>query len=217
MEENIEVPKFSKYMEGIEVVPGQGRVIQEQPDVSPMKALHLQESIDRQNEAYNEQQQALANMPQEQNPFAVSQYGGGMPDAPISYGGGMAEQLLNDNEVPEKLRIKFWNVFHKDNTLTFLDEKRKMSKLLNFDIMKIDMLNAMPYYDYTFEKELEFGIMRGVYETKLDRALGIKGGNIKNERTMLQSQFHETRQINEGNMGQGNIKEGFFKRLLGRR
>ena len=70
--------------------------------------------------------------------------------------------------------------------------------------------------DYTFEKELEFGVLRGVFETKLDRALGMKANNVKNERVMLQSQFSENRQINED----GNnhmIKEGFFKRLLGRR
>ena len=79
------------------------------------------------------------------------------------------------------------------------------------------MLNAMPYYDYTFDKELEFGVMRNVFETKLDRALGMKGGNVKNERIMLQSQFQENRQITEGNMNTGAIKEGFFKRLLGRR
>jgi hypothetical protein len=131
-------------------------------------------------------------------------------------GGSMAEQLLNDNEVPEEVRKRYWFVFHKDNVLTFLDENRKASKLLNFDIAKIDILNTMSYYDYTFDKELEFGILRNVLETKLDRALGYKGGNVKNERIMLQSQFTEQRQISEdGNVGA--IKEGFFKRLLGRR
>jgi len=155
--------------------------------------------------------------PQGENPFAAEQYNNvNLPDQPLSFGGGMAEQLLNDNEVPEKTRRKFWWVFHKDNTLTFLDDKRKASKLLNFDIAKIDMLNCIPYYDYTFDKELEFGLLRNVMETKLDRALGFKGGNVKNERIMLQSQFSENRQISEQGSN-GPIKEGFFKRLLGRR
>ena len=39
--------------------------------------------------------------------------------------------------------------------------------------------------------------------------------NVKNERTTLQSQFNEQRLINDNESG--NIKEGFFKRLLGRR
>jgi len=78
------------------------------------------------------------------------------------------------------------------------------------------MLNSMPYYDYTFEKELEFGIMRNVFETKLDRALGFKGANIKNERIVLQSQFSENRQISEDGM-MGRNSDGFFKKLLGRR
>lgn len=172
-----------------------------------------------------QQEQAVREVPQEnqpqevpqENPFAAAEYRNvPVPDTPVQYSGGMAEMLLNDNVVPEKIKEKYWFVFHPDNTLTFLDEERKRSKLLNFDIAKIDILNSMAYYDYTFEKELEFGIMRNVFETKLDRALGFNSQNIKNERIVLQSQFSEQRQISEhGTTGQ--IKEGFFKRLLGRR
>jgi hypothetical protein len=151
------------------------------------------------------------------NPFNSERYNDlAMPDTPVGFGGGMAEQLLNDNEVPKEIRKEHWWVFHKDNTLTFLDPERKASKLLNFDIAKIDMLNSMPYYDYTLEKEMEFGILRNTFETKLDRALGAKNGNVKNERVMLQSQFSENRQIHDDGAN-ANIKEGFFKRLLGRR
>ena len=156
-------------------------------------------------------------VPTGQNPFDIPQYQNvGIPDAPINYGGGMVETLLNDNEVPEKLKKDFWFVFHKDNVLGFLDEPRKQNKLLAFDIAKIDALACIPYYDYDFEMEMKWGILRNVLDTKLDRALGHKGGNIKNERIMLQSQFSEQRQISEQGQG-GAIKEGFFKRLLGRR
>ena len=152
-----------------------------------------------------------------ENPFDVQRYQNvPMPDVPISYGGGITESLLNDNEVPEEIKKKFWFVFHRDNVLTFLDKDRKNNKLLNFDITKIDILNSVPFYDYSFEKELEFNILRNVLETKLDRAMGFRGSNVKNERIMLQSQFSEQRQISEHGGG-GNIKEGFFKRLLGRR
>jgi len=151
------------------------------------------------------------------NPFAVEQYRNiGLPDMPVSFGGGMTETMLNNSEVPEEIRNRFWYIFHKDNVLTFLDEDRKESKLLNYDIIKIDILNSIPYYDYTFEQELQFDMLRNVLETKLDRALGFKGQNIKNERIMLQSQFSEQRHISETGDG-GPIKEGFFKRLLGRR
>jgi hypothetical protein len=153
---------------------------------------------------------------QESNPFAMQKYDNvQLPDAPLQFGGGLTESLLNDNEVPEDVRTKYWFVFHKDNTLTFLDDERKRSKLLNFDIAKIDMLNTMPYYDYTFDEELNFTVLRNVFETKLDRALGFKGTAQRNERIVLQSQFQEQRMINEN--GGGQIKEGFFKRLLGRR
>jgi len=155
--------------------------------------------------------------PQGMNPFDGSQYQNvNVPDMPVSYGGGMVETLLNDNEVPEKIKKDFWFVFHKDNTLGFLDENRKQMKLLAFDIAKIDALACIPYYDYDFSMEMKWGVLRNVFDTKLDRALGHKGGNIKNERIMLQSQFSEQRQISENDSG-GAIKEGFFKRLLGRR
>jgi len=156
-------------------------------------------------------------MQQGPNPFNSPQYQNiHVPDMPLSYGGGMVETLLNDNEVPEKIKKDFWFVFHKDNTLGFLDDQRKQNKLLAFDIAKIDALACVPYYDYDFSMEMRWGILRNVFDTKLDRALGHKGGNIKNERIMLQSQFSEQRQISE-NDGSGQIKEGFFKRLLGRR
>jgi hypothetical protein len=155
-------------------------------------------------------------LPKQPNPFDMVQYQNvALPDAPVSYGGGVAESLLNDNEVPKEIREKFWYVFHKDNTLTFLDEERKRTKMLFFDIMKIDALCCMPYYDYTFDRELEFGVLRNSFETKLDRALGTKAA-VKNERIMLNSQFSEQRLIQES--GSGNlVREGFFKRLLGRR
>lgn len=149
------------------------------------------------------------------NPFSMEQYGG-VPDVPIQYGGGMTEVLLGDTDIPEEVRKKYWFIFNKDNVLTFLDEERKRSKMLNLDVIKIDILNSTPYYDYNFDLELKWDILRNAFETKLDRALGFKGQNIKNERIVLQSQFSEQRQISESNQ-MGNVKEGFFKRLLGRR
>lgn len=155
--------------------------------------------------------------PQQQDPFALEQYKQvQVPDVPFGYGGGIAESLLNDDEVPEEIREKYWPIFHKDNTLTFLDAERKQMKMLSFDIMKIDTLNAMPFTDYTFDKELTFTVLRNVFETKLDRALGFTGNNIKNERIVLQSQFSEQRMINE-QTDSAMLREGFFKRLLGRR
>ena len=178
----------------------------------------FKEQIEKENQqaVVLAEQQRQVQQQQGDNPFELERYQKvRMPDVPITYGGSMAESLLNDNEVPEDFKQKHWWVFHKDNTLTFLDEERKKSKLLSFDIAKIDMLNTMPYYDYTFEEELKFTVLRNVFETKLDRALGFKGTAQKNERIVLQSQFQEQRQISEND--NSNIKEGFFKRLLGRR
>lgn len=156
-------------------------------------------------------------MMMQQNPFSMSPYGGmGLPNTPMQFGGGMAEQLLNDSEVPKEVRNRHWFIFHKDNALTFLDEERKRMKLLSFDIAKIDHLNTLNYYDYDFEVEKEWTILRNVMDTKLDRALGTKDGNSKNERTVLQSQFTENRMINENEGSNNGIREGFFRRLLKR-
>jgi len=154
---------------------------------------------------------------QQPDPFALEQYKQiKVPDVPFGYGGGITESLLNDNEVPEEVRQQYWPIFHKDNVLTFLDPDRKSMKMLSFDIMKIDMLNSIPFTDYTFEKELTFTVLRNVFETKLDRALGFTGQNMKNERIVLQSQFSEQRNINEQG-DSANMQTSFFKRLLGRR
>lgn len=162
--------------------------------------------------------ESIRNRQMMENPFSAPQYNSiRVPDTPIVGGGGMAEALLNDYEVPAEIKQKHWWVFHKDNTLTFLDEERKRSKLLNFDIAKIDILNTLPYYDYTFEMELELGVLRNVFETKLDRAMGFRGTNQKNERIVLQSSFSENRMINESGGTPSTVRAGFFQRLLGRK
>lgn len=177
----------------------------------------FQEPSDNAVEVIDENQESNV-MSTEHDPFSVSKYNSvNVPNEPLNYGGGMVESLLNDAEVPVEVKEKNWFIFHKDNTLTFLDEERKRSKLLNFDIIKIDKLNSMPYYDYTFEKELEFSILRNVFETKLDRALGFKSSNVKNERIVLQSQFSENRSINENGFENDMVRQGFFKRLLKRK
>jgi hypothetical protein len=165
-----------------------------------------------------EEQYAQNLQNSQDNPFNAPQYKNVQtPDVPVNYGGGMADMLLSDNEVPEILRKKYWWVFKKDNVLTFLDEERKQNKMLSYDVAIIDSMNNMDSYDdYTFDSELQYGLIRNVLDVKLDRAVGFKGSAIKNERIILQSQFSEARQISEdGN--NGSVREGFFKRLLGRR
>jgi hypothetical protein len=161
-------------------------------------------------------QQARSMM---QNPFEQPQYrdiAGSEKPMPV-YTGSMAEVLLNNDAVPEFLRKKYWWIFNNDNALTFLNENSKMNKMISFDIAEIDSLNGLAsYYDYTFELEQQFGLMRNAFDTKLDRSVGTTG-NVKNERIIIQSQFSENRQITESGNGSGPIKEGFFKRLLGRR
>jgi hypothetical protein len=171
------------------------------PDQMLLKEQHAQQLAEAQN-----------------NPFNAPQYNNVQtPDVPVTYGGGMAEILLSDNDIPEVLRKKYWWIFNKDNVLTFLDESRKHDKMMSFDIAVIDMMNSMDSFDdYTFDSELQYGLMRNALDVKLDRAVGFTGTNKKNERIILQSQFSEARNINE-NGSSGSVKEGFFKRLLGRR
>lgn len=151
------------------------------------------------------------------NPFELEQYKNiNFQDAPVKYGGGMVDAMISNEGVPDEVINEFWYVFNRDNVLTFLDEDRKNMKLLNFDIVRIDYLNAIPYYDYDFKMELKWNVIRGVLDTKLDRSLGMKGSERKNERTTLQSQFTENRMINDGTT-MGNQGGGFFHKLFGRK
>lgn len=184
-------------------------------DMSEITGLGLTEP----DKMYLEERGKQQAQEQENNPFESPQYQNvGVPDTPVQYGGGMADILLSDNEVPEVIRKKFWYVFNKDNVLTFLDDAKKQEKMVSFDISVIDAMNSMESFDdYTFATDMQNGLIRGALDVKLDRAVGMKGSASKNERTIMQSQFQESRAINE-NAGEGsNIKQGFFKRLLGRR
>ena len=179
----------------------------------------LAEAMEQQQQQQKQHMMMQQMQQQSQDPFALANLTNSnvspVPDIPMPQHMSMAERMFSNEEVPHEIRTKYWNVFNKDNVLTFLDEKRKRSKMINFDIMKIDMLNSTPYYEYTFDLEMELGIVRNAFETKLDRAMGFRGINIKNERTILQSQFTENRMIQEHENSQ--IKEGFMKRLFGRR
>jgi len=168
------------------------------------------------DEATAEAEATPTELMNSQNPFELARYNQFRgQDQPVAFGNNMAEALLSDEGVPDDIKTRNWNVFLKDNVLTFLDVERKNSKMLNYDISRIDILNCTPYYNYTFEQEHEFGVMRNVFETKLDRALGTSA-QIKNERTTLQSQFSEVKQINE--MSNNEVtKSGFLRRLLGRK
>jgi hypothetical protein len=152
-----------------------------------------------------------------QNPFNLQEYNNlNIPDTPMQGGSSMAEQMLSNKDVPKIIKDKFWFVFSNDTVLSFVDAERKQANMLNFDIVKIDYLNSMPYYQYTFEQEMNWNILRNIYETKLNRAFGFKSGNKPlNERIIMQSQFLEQRNINEN--VDGMSKDGFFRRLLGRR
>src|SRR6056297_1055906 len=105
-----------------------------------------------------EEQQAQAMQQAQENPFNAPQYQNVQtPDVPVNYGGGMADILLSDNEVPEILRKKYWWIFNKDNVLTFLDEPRKQAKMMAFDVSIIDTMNSMDSFnDYTFDSELQY-------------------------------------------------------------
>jgi len=155
----------------------------------------------------------IANMP---DPFENASFDSEhLPDIPVAdQGAAMLNALLSDDTVPDEIKEEFWFVFHRDNVLTFLDADRKKSKLLGFDILKIDSLHSTPYYEYTFDKEKKWNSARQILEVKLDRALGNKSG--KNERLTIPMTIQEniTRTVPES---QGEIRTSFLKRMLNRR
>ena len=128
----------------------------------------------------------------------------------------MLNILISDEDIPEEVKKKFYFIFNRDNTLTFLDDDRKKLKLLSFDIIKIDDLNSTRYYDYDFKTEMKFNQLRAIFETKLDRSMGTNVVTQKNERILQQSQFSENRQYST-DMNDPHFKQGFISRLLGKK
>jgi hypothetical protein len=178
-----------------------------------------EENYDREGYLKKEQQNYPVQTPNTQgmmqNPFDNAMYTSGIPDVPMpDMGAQMLNALLSDEGVPEDIKKNFWFVFHRDNTLTFLDNDRKFSKLLNFDILKIDSLNAIPYYNYTFSREMEWDAARHIFETKLDRALGDTKKGM-NERIAITANVSENITRSEG-LPDAGTKQGFLKRILNR-
>jgi hypothetical protein len=133
---------------------------------------------------------------------------------PMSEENQMLNSLIEDKGVPKNIKEKFWYVFSKDHVLTFLDKDRKKNKLLAFDIIKLDNMMNMGYYEYNFETEKEYNQLRLIFETKLDRALGTDKASQLNERIVQKSQFSENRNfVSENN---NSVKGKFFNRLIGR-
>lgn len=154
---------------------------------------------------------------QKTNPFEVEKYKNlqGIPDEPLAVGSDIVEKMISNEEVPDYIKDKYWYVFTRDNVLGFLDEERKKQKMLSFDILKLDGLASMPRKKYTFKHEQELNMMRNVFETKLDRSVGIQNNNTINERKAIISNVSESRQITESD--DSIMKDGFIKKLFGGR
>jgi len=147
-------------------------------------------------------------------PFPMSNRGGNYPI--LDEENQMMNSLMSDKNIPKNILQKYWWVFTADTVLTFLDKDRKKSKMLAFDIAKIDYLSTLPYYDYDFETERELNTLRTVYETKLDRALGTEKASQINERIAQKSQFNENRQVMSDGTS-GSVKNGIFSKFLNRK
>lgn len=133
---------------------------------------------------------------------------------PMSEENQMLKSLLEDNNVPKDKKSKFWWIFSKDHVLGFLDAERKKNKLLSFDIIKLDEIMNLGYYEYDFETEKNYNQMRLIFDTRLDRALGTDKSNQLNERIIEKSQFSENRSfVSENN---NTVKGKMFNRLIGR-
>ena len=142
---------------------------------------------------------------------------GETPDTQISNDNTpeLLKALITNDAIPEKIRLKHWEIFNNDITLSFQDEASKKEKLIDFDLLKLDALMSTPYCEYSFENEEFWNKLKLVFENKLDRAKGFKTGGRVNERIIQQSQFGEqkvTKSI-DSSQNSGNI----LSNLLGRR
>ena len=150
------------------------------------------------------------------NPFNEQAQSGGMqiPDSPLPDGTSAMLRMLLDNEsTPEAIRRDFHFVHSRDIVLSFLDPERKTQKLLAYDILKLQNLMNVPWYNYTHEMEFNWAMERFELDVKLDRALGSTTGRQINERTVQQSQFQESRQVMNDET-QARPSQGIFGRMV---
>lgn len=153
-----------------------------------------------------------------ENPFPAS-YGRDqmqLPDVPLQEDGTsrMLKILIDNESTPLETRKKFHWIHSRDLILTFLDEERKRSKMLGFDILKLHALNNTPWYEYDFEMEQEWQEERFELEVRCDRALGFDKSHRINERIVQSSQFQESRQIMHDETSR-QMTGGFFSKMAG--
>ena len=126
----------------------------------------------------------------------------------------LLDSILTMRGINKPLADEFFWAILNDNAMTFLNDESKQRKMLRYDILKIDAQNDMSWYDYTFAVERKWGIMRNVFDTRLDRSLGTTDSNRKNERIIQQSMLTESRQISQHEDPNSYQREGFIQRLL---
>lgn len=119
-------------------------------------------------------------------------------------------RILNNDHIPEDVRLRFWSLFSGTQKLTFLSsEDDVMRYMLRFKLMRSAIIRSIPKNEYKTSLALDLLNVEIEFENNLRKALGDKKVNFFE---LLMSTLH----INfaERQVGQGSSENvGFVKRL----
>lgn len=119
----------------------------------------------------------------------------------------LVESLLSNEHIPKKLLKNLWVLFGKSTKLSFLKDEDIRQLMLQFELLRLTIIESIPKSAYNEELELELIQIRMEFELNLNRSRGAR----MNERELLGSST--TASFSERQMGNRSEEPGFLDKL----
>jgi hypothetical protein len=119
----------------------------------------------------------------------------------------LVESLLSNEHIPEHLLKQLWVLFGKSTKLSFLKDNDIKNLMLQFELLRLTIIESIPKSAYDEELELQLIQIRMEFELNLNRSRGAR----MNERELLGSST--TASFSERAMGHSSEDPGFIDKL----
>lgn len=145
----------------------------------------------------NEEQQGTSLSPQE-----LQRYQAALDS------GEMVEKLLSNEHIPPALVEELWALFGRSSKLSFLDDRAVALAKIEFEMLKIDIIESIPKSEYDEQLEIKLRMISWETLMNINRS---HGGRAGNEREMLATQItsHSERPVETP-----QSSSGYGQRLL---
>ena len=120
----------------------------------------------------------------------------------------LVESLLSNEHIPDHLRKRMWVLFGKSTKLTFLKDDDIKQLMLQFELLRLTIIESIPKAQYNEELELDLIQIQMEFLLNLKRSFG--SGRM-NERELLGSST--TASFTEKHMGNTSNNPGFLDKL----